>query len=199
MPLLPRVRLALLLGIGSTVGGAVGSTVGLGSKVGGAVVGGAVVGGAEGVEWNYQSLEDSGKFCPERDSCRSDSGLIPAADMTPAAELSPCRFDSSYTRLRHSIAEKNRWLYLCILVCLPRALEKRYFASFLVLLYFLRNLCFVSVYRLPAVGCRLLVFVVRGSFVRSVAAPGCLSGTFSILDPGSKRFRIPDPDPHQRI
>jgi hypothetical protein len=64
MPLLPRVGLALLLGLGSTVGGAVGSTVG-------GAVGGAVGGGAEGVEWNYQSLEDSGKFCPERDSCRS--------------------------------------------------------------------------------------------------------------------------------
>jgi hypothetical protein len=55
MPLLPRVRLALLLGVGSTVGSTVGA---------------AVVAGAEGVEWNYQSLEDSGKFCPERDSCR---------------------------------------------------------------------------------------------------------------------------------
>ncbi len=76
MPLLPRVGFALLLRLGSTVGGVVGSTVG-----------GAVVGGAEGVEWNYQSLEDSGKFCPERDSCRS--GLIPAADMTPAAEFIP--------------------------------------------------------------------------------------------------------------
>ncbi len=80
MPLLSRVGLALLLGVGSTVGGAVGSTVG-------STVGGAVVGGAEGVEWNYQSLEDSGKFCPERDSCRS--GLIPTADMTPAAEFIP--------------------------------------------------------------------------------------------------------------
>jgi hypothetical protein len=37
----------------------------------GRTVGGAVVDGTEGVEWNYQSLEDSGKFCPERDSCRS--------------------------------------------------------------------------------------------------------------------------------
>jgi hypothetical protein len=82
MPLLPRLGLALLLGLGSTVG----STVG-GAVVGGAAVGGAVVSGAEGVEWNYQSLEDSGKFCPERDSCRS--GLIPAADMTPAAEFIP--------------------------------------------------------------------------------------------------------------
>jgi hypothetical protein len=53
---LPWVGLALLLGLGSTVG---------------STVGGAVVVGAEGVEWNYQSLEDSGKFCPERDSCRS--------------------------------------------------------------------------------------------------------------------------------
>ncbi len=52
---MPRLGLALLL---------------VGRTVRGAVVGGAVVGGAEGVEWNYQSLEDSGKFCPERDSCR---------------------------------------------------------------------------------------------------------------------------------
>jgi hypothetical protein len=64
MPLLPRLGLALLL-VGRKVGEVVGSTLGE------AVVGGAVVVGAEGVEWNYQSLEDSGKFCPERDSCRS--------------------------------------------------------------------------------------------------------------------------------
>ncbi len=35
----------------------------------------------------------------------------------------------------------------------------------------------------------------------SVADPGCLSRIriFSIPGPGSKRLRIPDPDPHQRI
>jgi hypothetical protein len=32
------------------------------------------------------------------------------------------------------------------------------------------------------------------SLLCSVADP-----TFSIPDPGSRRFRIPDPDPHQRI
>ncbi len=29
--------------------------------------------------------------------------------------------------------------------------------------------------------------------------PGPPDPNFSILDPGSKRFRIPDPDPHKRI
>jgi hypothetical protein len=42
---------------------------------------------------------------------------------------------------------------------------------------------------------------VRYLLLASVADPGCLSRIriFSIPDPGSKRSRIPDPDPHLRI
>ena len=25
----------------------------------------------DGLDWSYQALEESGKFCPQRDSCRS--------------------------------------------------------------------------------------------------------------------------------
>jgi hypothetical protein len=45
--------------------------------------------------------------------------------------------------------------------------------------------------------------LLQNTLVISVADPGCLSRipdpNFSIPDSGSKRFRIPDRDPHPRI
>ena len=54
--LLLALQLLLLLGAG--VGGADNVTVAGAPE------------GAVSIDWSYQSLENSGKFCPERDSCR---------------------------------------------------------------------------------------------------------------------------------
>ncbi len=45
----------------------------------------------------------------------------------------------------------------------------------------------------------IFLLFIKGDII--VANPGCLSRirNFSIPDPGFKRFRIPDPDPPQRI